>query len=58
MRQYLPKGTDQSGYTQEQIDAIADEMNGRPRKTLGWNTPFEVYSQWIAKLEASPDIIQ
>jgi len=58
VRQYLPKGTDLSGVSQEQLDAIADEMNGRPRKTLGWLTPFEVYSQWLDKLELSPDIIQ
>lgn len=58
VRQYLPKGTDLSGVSQEQLDAIADQMNGRPRKTLGWLTPFEVYSQWLARLEHSPDIIQ
>ncbi|QDL39157.1 IS30 family transposase [Rhodoferax sediminis] len=58
VRQYLPKGTDLSGYSQQQLDAIADEMNGRPRKTLGWLTPFEVYSQWLARLEHSPDVIQ
>ena len=58
VRQYLPKGTDLSHYTQKQLDAIADEMNGRPRKTLGWDTPFEVYSEWLAKLEVNPDIIQ
>ena len=32
VRQYLPKGTDLSGYSQQQLDAIADEMFGRPRK--------------------------
>jgi IS30 family transposase len=58
VRQYLPKGTDLSGVSQEQLDAVADSMNGRPRKTLGWLTPFEVYSQWLAKLELSPDVIQ
>ena len=58
VRQYLPKGTDLSGVSQEQLDAIADQMNGRPRKTLGWLTPFEVYSQWLARLEHSPDVIQ
>lgn len=50
VRQYLPKGTDLSGYSQEQLDAIADEMNGRPRKTLDWASPFEVYSGWLARL--------
>jgi IS30 family transposase len=34
VRQYLPEGTDLLGYTQEQLDAIADEINGRPRKAL------------------------
>ena len=58
VRQYLPKGSDLSGFTQEQLDAIADEMNGRPRKTLGWSCPLEVYGQWLAKLQASPGAIQ
>lgn len=58
VRQFLPKGTDLSGYSQEQLDGIADLMNGRPRKTLGWLTPLEAYSQWLAKLEVSPDSIQ
>ena len=58
VRQYLPKGTDLSGYTQAQLDAIADEMNGRPRKTLGWASPLEVYGQWLARLQLQPDTIQ
>jgi IS30 family transposase len=58
VRQYLPKGTDLSGYSQEQLDAIADEMNNRPRKTLGWATPLEVYGQWLAKLEQPDTSIQ
>ena len=58
VRQYLPKGTDLSGFSQNELDAIADEMNGRPRQTLDWATPFEVYSGWLARLNVPPDTIQ
>ena len=58
VRQYLPKATDLSSYSQEQLDAIADEINGRPRQTLGWSSPLEVYSSWLARLQMQPDTIQ
>lgn len=47
VRQYLPKGTDLSGYSQEQLDAIADEINNRPRKGFGVRSPLAVYTELL-----------
>ncbi len=58
VRQYLPKGTDLSGYTQEQLDAIADEINNRPRKTLNAYSPLEVYREMLLKYHEAPSTIQ
>ena len=45
LRQYLPKGTDLSGYTQRELNALAHRLNTRPRKCLDFATPLEVYAQ-------------
>ena len=48
LRQYLPKGTDLSIVSREELDAIQDSLNGRPRKTLGYLTPSEKLAEFLA----------
>ena len=48
LRQYFPKGTDVSHYTQRQLDAIALKLNTRPRQTLGFQTPGEFLAAHVA----------
>jgi IS30 family transposase len=44
LRQYLPKGSDLSGFTQKALDAIAWRLNTRPRKSLGFRCPAELFT--------------
>ena len=44
LRQYLPKGADLSGFTQKELDAIAWTLNTRPRKSLGFKCPAELFT--------------
>lgn len=48
IRRYLPKGTDFSTLTQEELDDILWEINNRPRKCLGYKTPLEVFNRYLA----------
>ena len=51
LRQYFPKGTDLNLHQAEYLDFVSDEMNTRPRKTLGWRNPAEALEQLLS---ASP----
>jgi IS30 family transposase len=48
LRQYFPKGTDISAYSQAKLNAVARRLNERPRKTLNYETPAERYRQTVA----------
>jgi IS30 family transposase len=50
LRQYFPKGTDLSGYSQAQLNAVARRLNERPRKTLNYETPAERFHQTVASI--------
>jgi transposase, IS30 family len=52
LRQYFPKGSDLSAHSPRHLRAIADRLNGRPRKTLGWKTPAEAMAGFLASQAA------
>ena len=47
-RQYSPEGTEPSPRSQDDVDSVAGQLNGRPRQTLGWIEPREVFAKTVA----------
>ena len=54
LRQYFPKGTDLSGYTQAELDAVATRLNNRPRRTLEFKTPTEKLNELLLNACVAP----
>jgi transposase, IS30 family len=49
LRQYFPKGTSLAAHSREHLDAVAAQLNARPRKTLGWKTPAQALDEVLAQ---------
>jgi transposase, IS30 family len=56
LRQYFPKGADVSPYTADDLDKVAAEMNYRPRKTLGWDSPAEALEKLLSQASSEAGV--
>ena len=50
LREYFPKGCDLSGVSDEEVAEAYDDLNHRPRKRLGYRTPYEVFHSVVLRL--------
>lgn len=53
LRQYFPKGRSLAKVTQDELDVVADRLNGRPRQTLSWKTPSQKMAQLLTESAAA-----
>jgi IS30 family transposase len=53
LRQYFPKGQSLARVTQEELDRVADLLNGRPRQTLGWHSPAQRLAEFMEQSSAA-----
>jgi IS30 family transposase len=51
LRQYFPKGTDLAAHGADDLAAVANALNTRPRKTLGWKTPAEALDEVLRQAQ-------
>ena len=54
LRQYMPKGTDLSVFSQDELDAFAFQLNNQPRKRLGFKPPLEVFMDLLNRTQEAP----
>jgi IS30 family transposase len=53
LRQYFPKGQSLAGVSQDELDRVAHELNGRPRQTLGWHSPTQKLAEFMEQSSVS-----